>query len=142
MPQRLEELSLAKARAFVAEFDFLLAEMDQESLQDLTKLFEDFARLAIKLWKARTSIRISGMSELADSPFQVGSSKMDGQQAVVSALGQRLNGRPIGVVMRPLITSESVTRDGQPQQPVVWLKALVWVSSQEPISDDAMEDVQ
>ena len=115
---------------FKTEFGSLLGEIDQAAREDLPNLFTDFAHLALRLWKIQTSISIVGMPELAHLEFQPGSAELQGEPAVVSALGQELNGRPIGVVIRPLIISEPVVPEGKPQQQVVWSKALVSVSAQ------------
>lgn len=123
-------LSSSKAHSFEAEFGFLLREMDQEARKDLADLFTGFAHLALRLWKIRSNISVLGMPQLADESYQLGSNRVQGEPAVVSALGHRLNGRPIGVVIRPLIISEPVMPEGKPQQQVIWSKALVWVSGQ------------
>lgn len=121
-------LALKKARAFEDNFWFLLGEIDQQSHEDLAQLFTDFARLSLRLSKIRTTISVLGMPRLADEEFQLESGLVQGEPTVVSALGERLNGRPIGVVIRPLIISEPVVPEDKPQQQVIWSKAIVWVS--------------
>lgn len=116
------------AREFETSFGFLLKELDEESREDLCKLFNDFAHLALKIWKIRTNIAVFMMSDFANADFKLGSKHMDGEPTTVASLGQKLEGRPIGAVMRPLIVSELVMpEDGRSHQ-VVWSKALVWVS--------------
>ncbi|KAK2594475.1 hypothetical protein QQS21_007822 [Conoideocrella luteorostrata] len=121
-------LAMSKAVSFVAKYGFLLQELDQAAHEELVGLFTDFARLALKLWQIRTSIYVAGMPQLANVEFQLGSHKMEGQHDIVSEMGQQLNGRPIGIVMRPLIYSEPVEQEGKPAEQVIWSKALVWVS--------------
>ncbi|KAM3454942.1 hypothetical protein MY3296_002724 [Beauveria thailandica] len=68
---------------------------------------------------------------LANCPFRMNDSYMECEPAVASAPGERLNDRPIGVVIRPCILSESISDSGEEIPPVVWSKALVWVSGKE-----------
>ncbi|KAL6849649.1 hypothetical protein ACO1O0_009192 [Amphichorda felina] len=108
---------------------FFLAEETADGLKEFeTALSIDFARLSLRLSKIRTTISVLGMPRLADEEFQLESSLVQGEPTVVSALGERLNGRPIGVVIRPLIISEPVVPEDKPQQQVIWSKAIVWVS--------------
>jgi hypothetical protein len=120
--------SASYARQFEQNFKFLLKELDEQSREDLGKLFTDFAHLALKLWKLRTNIAVYSMPDFADTKFELGSKLMDGEPSKVSSLGRKLNGRPIGVVMRPLIVSEPVVPADRRSYQVVWSKALVWVS--------------
>jgi hypothetical protein len=131
-------VAVGKAKEFVTWFSFLLDELDQEALEDLAKLYTDFAHLAVRLWKIRTTIRVLEMPQLADSVFQFGSHKMEGEATAASSLGWRLNGRPIAVVIRPLIISEPVVLEDMPPQEVIWSKTLVWVSGrgEYPLGDE------
>lgn len=127
--------SVAKAKEFETEFGFLLQELDEESREDLANLFTSFATLCLRLWKIRTDIGVFGMPGFVGAKFDLGSEHMDGEQVTVSSLGPKLNGRPIGVVMRPLIVAEPVVAAGKPPHQVVWSKALVWVSPHMPVDE-------
>lgn len=120
--------SASYARQFENDFVFLLGKLDEEAREDLGKLFTAFALLALKLWKTRSSIAVIGMPTFADTAFELGSKHMDGDPTTVSSLGRRLDGRPIGVVMRPLIVSKPIVPEDRQQEEVVWSKAFVWVS--------------
>lgn len=129
--------SVTKAKEFETQYSFLLGELDEESREDLASLFTRFATLSLKLWKIRTEIAFFGMQGV-DKKFRLGSEYMDAEQVTVSSLGQKLNDRPVGVVMRPLIIAEPVGVDSQTSHgQVVWSKALVWVSPRMP--GDEME---
>ena len=121
-------LAIEQAQAFEDKFRFLLGEIDQQAREDLAQLFTDFARLSLRLSKIRTTISVRGMPRLAGEEFQLESDLVQGEPAVVSVAGERLNGRPIGVVIRPLIISEPVVPEDKPQEQVIWSKAVVWVS--------------
>jgi hypothetical protein len=131
-------LSAAKAKEFETEFGFLLQELDEVSREDLAILFTGFATLCLRLWKIRTDIAAFGMPGFVGARFDLGSEHMDGEQVTVSSLGPKLNGRPIGVVMRPLIVAEPVVAAGKPHPQVVWSRALVWVSPHMPADEVEM----
>lgn len=110
-------------------------------MDDLVSIISSFAKLALRLWRTRTNIHVQGMHSLAEKRFQLGSGHMDGDTAAVAAFGQRLNGRPIGVLMRPLIMSEPITTKQGEERMVVWSKALAWVSCRE-LGGDGMKGAQ
>ncbi|KAM3442381.1 hypothetical protein NHJ13734_002398 [Beauveria thailandica] len=116
---------------FLSTFGFLIQELDKTARDDLANLFTGFSQIALKLWQTPTLIHIFEMADLVDCPFRMDNSCMECEPAVASALGERLNDRPIGVVIRPCILSESISDSGEEIPPVVWSKALVWVSGKE-----------
>ncbi|KAM3557074.1 hypothetical protein ARSEF4850_005232 [Beauveria asiatica] len=116
---------------FLSTFGFLIQELDKTAWDDLANLFTRFSQIALKLWQTPTLIYILEMTDLVDCPFRMDNSCMECEPAVASALGERLNDRPIGVVIRPCILSESISDSGEEIPPVVWSKALVWVSGKE-----------
>ncbi|KAK5996057.1 hypothetical protein PT974_04483 [Cladobotryum mycophilum] len=135
----LEDLFVEKAMTFIENFGFLLKEMGNEDGNDLIRLFFDFAGLALKIWKTRTSIQISCMQSFEKHPFEFGSNYIEADSVAASTMGQRLNGRPIGVITRPLIISQPLEQQAdQPPQEVVWLKAVGWLSSVEDPADSPM----
>ncbi|PKK46824.1 hypothetical protein CI102_8808, partial [Trichoderma harzianum] len=46
-----------KAKEFIQDFHFLLKEVDDQALKDLSQLFLDFGNLALKFWKIRTVVK-------------------------------------------------------------------------------------
>ncbi|KAM3500199.1 hypothetical protein MY10362_006623 [Beauveria mimosiformis] len=116
---------------FLSNFGFLIQELDKTAWDDLANLFTRFSQIALNLWQTPTLIRILNMADMANFPFEMSHPYIECEPAVASALGERLNGRPIGVVIRPCILSESISDSGELEVPVVWSKALVWVSGKE-----------
>ncbi|KAM3549260.1 hypothetical protein MY1884_008817 [Beauveria asiatica] len=116
---------------FLSTFGFLIQGLDKTARDDLANLFTRFSQIALKLWQTPTLIHILEMADLANCPFRMDDSCLECEPAVASALGERLNGRPIGVVIRPCVLSRSISDSGELKTPVVWSKALVWVSGKE-----------
>ncbi|KAL6868612.1 hypothetical protein J3F83DRAFT_737734 [Trichoderma novae-zelandiae] len=121
---------------FMEEYSFLLSvdRSDSEARKDLVQIFVDFATLAIKLWKTRAGVMWYSTMSFREVPFELGSPWVEVESSLVSTMGQRLNGRPIGLIIRPTISSKSLSKDGQWEE-VIWLKALAWVSGE----DEPME---
>ncbi|KAL7805232.1 hypothetical protein V8C44DRAFT_231633 [Trichoderma aethiopicum] len=121
---------------FVEDYFFLLSadKYDTEASKDLVQIFVDFASLALKLWKTRADVRWYNVKDFQDRPFQLGSPWVEVEPTSVSTMGQRLNGRPIALIIRPMILSRTLSKDGDWEQ-VVWLKALAWVSGEDEFED-------
>ncbi|KAK1240848.1 hypothetical protein MKX07_006281 [Trichoderma sp. CBMAI-0711] len=117
---------------FVEEYSFLISaeKFDIEASKDLVRIFVDFATLALKLWKTRADVRWYNARGFQDRPFQLGNPWVEVESSSVSTMGQRLNGRPIGLIVRPMILAKSLSTNGQ-WKDVVWLKALAWVSCED-----------
>ncbi|KAL7906458.1 hypothetical protein GGI35DRAFT_109644 [Trichoderma velutinum] len=124
-----------KAKRFVQDFHFLLKDVDDHALKDLAQLFHDFGSIALKLWKLRTVIKAHGLSRFAEQRFDAGSSFIEADFVGSPAARRRLQGRYVGVVVRPLIISEPLGQDGEASKEVVWLKAAGWVSDFDSVDD-------
>lgn len=99
---------------------------------DLAQLAEQFARLILKIETLDMTIESMGLSHFENISFQSSSYEMTADTAVNLQPGDRkLDGRPIIVVTRPLITSLLNAGGSKPAEPVVLLKASVWVSNSE-----------
>ena len=120
------------ADKFVQEYWFLLSvdKYDYEAMRDLAQIFADFASLAMKLWKSGAKVRWYSTRDFGEIPFELGNAWSEVESPLVSALGQLLNGRPIGLIIRPLILSSIISENGN-WEPVIWHKALAWVSREE-----------
>lgn len=114
------------------EYWFLLSadQYDHEANKDLVQIFTSFANLALKLWKTRANVEWCDMTRFGEAHFELGHPWLEVEQSLASAMGQRLNGRPIGLIIRPLIASKSLSKNGKMEE-VIWLKALAWVSGEE-----------
>ncbi|PQK11892.1 hypothetical protein BB8028_0003g05120 [Beauveria bassiana] len=115
---------------FLSTFGVLVQELDKHAWDDLADLFNRFSQIALKLWQTPTQIRIIDMANMTNLSFDMSHPHIECEPVVASALGERLNGRPIGVVIRPCILSQSISDSGEQIPPVVWSKALVWVSGE------------
>ncbi|KAF1730810.1 hypothetical protein CRV24_008880 [Beauveria bassiana] len=124
------ELIEVHLNRFLSTFGFLIQELDKTARDDLANLFTRFSQNALKLWQTPTLIHILDMADMANFPFDTSHPYIECEPAVASALGERLNGRPIGVVIRPCILSSSISDSGERNAAVVWPKALVWVSGE------------
>ncbi|ATY64026.1 hypothetical protein A9K55_004931 [Cordyceps militaris] len=115
---------------FLDTFGFLIETPDSSAREDLASLFAHFSQIALKLWQTPTLIRVFGIESIGEWLFNKGDPYWECEPAVASALGERVNGRPIGVVMRPYILSKPIPEPGKQTTSVIWSKALVWVSSE------------
>ncbi|KAL7950665.1 hypothetical protein V8C42DRAFT_359551 [Trichoderma barbatum] len=130
-----EEYVQKQVNAFVQEYAFLLSidEYEYEANKDPVQIFTSFAILALKLWKTRAHIEWCDLTNFKNAFFELGHPWVEVDPSLVLQMGQRLNGRPVGLIIRPFIVSKSLSKNGKLEE-VVWLKALVWVSGEdEPI---------
>lgn len=122
---------------FVEDYKFLLSEVyDHEAHQDLVQIFADFAKLALKMWKTQTNIKWYDLNSFEEPHFQPGNPWIEVDHSLMSRMGRHLNGRPIGLLIHPMITSQSPSKSDKMEE-VVWLKALAWVSDKdEPTNEE------
>lgn len=127
----MNEYLQREVQRFVEDYEFLLSETyDHEAHRDLVQIFASFATLALKLWKTRTNIKWYGLNSFGKRHFQPGHPWIEVEQSLMSRMGGRLNGRPIGLFIHPIITSQSSSKNDKVEE-VVWLKALAWVSDKD-----------
>ncbi|KJK73590.1 hypothetical protein H634G_11148 [Metarhizium anisopliae BRIP 53293] len=121
-------------RLFETYYGFLLRDMDERAREDLATIIHRFAQLSIKLWKVPATIQVVGMAGFAEEKFKLGDRFTECEAQLLSELGDLVNGRPIGVILQPLIVAHPVAE--REEQEVVWSKAIVWVLSRKiaPIS--------
>ncbi|EHK16863.1 uncharacterized protein TRIVIDRAFT_232360 [Trichoderma virens Gv29-8] len=126
-----EEYIQREVQDFVQEYEFLLSadKYDNEANKDLVQIFTDFAILALKLWKTRANIEWCDINSFQNAYFELGHPWVEVEQSLALTMGQRLNGRPIGLIVRPMIASKSLSKSGEVEE-VIWHKALVWVSGE------------
>ncbi|KAK0759511.1 hypothetical protein N5P37_007699 [Trichoderma harzianum] len=130
-----------KAKGFIQDFHFLLKEVDDQALKDLSQLFLDFGNLALKFWKIRTVVKTHGLSRFAEQRFDAESPFIEADVVGSPAARRCRQGRYVGVVVRPLIVSEPLGQDGGASEEVVWLKAAGWVSDFEDSVDTSAKTV-
>ncbi|KAJ6785291.1 hypothetical protein PWT90_01091 [Aphanocladium album] len=106
------------AHKFAHDFGFLLKAIDKTAFDDLVELFMRFSDIALEIWATKTSItflngiNIWSLEYRADDPYR------ECDANVPSGSRKQLNGRPIGVVMRPCILSNPVSSAGKNSSPV------------------------
>ena len=99
-------------------------------MAELIDLFETFAKLALRLWKLKTRIRLEGLTCL--HRFEGMNADMEAHSTVGILAGDKeLDGRPICVLVQPCIVSEPILEGRSKPQRIVWSKASVWVSNWE-----------
>ncbi|KPM42132.1 hypothetical protein AK830_g4381 [Neonectria ditissima] len=100
-----------KAELFARQYDYLMRELDEVCLPELTELMEQFGGLALQLWKRHVLIQVEGLEQADLKEFHSAKSDMDLHAGVRSkAAGQRLEGRPVQVMVRPRIVSVPVCK--------------------------------
>lgn len=123
------ELYTKRANLFEEKFGFLLKkDRNEDDHSDLVDLFTDFSRLALRLWKVPTTIKVQGMPQLAAEDYLPGSSLVEYHHLSPSFKERRPQRLFAMVLTRPLIISKPVAPEGKPQREVVWSKAVAWVS--------------
>ncbi|KAK8913484.1 hypothetical protein VCV18_011490 [Metarhizium anisopliae] len=123
------ELYTKRANLFEEQFRFLLKkDRNEDDHSDLVDHFTDFSRLALRLWKDPTTIKVQGMPQLAAEDYLPGSPLVEYHHLSPSFKERRPQRLFAMVLTRPLIVSKPVAPEGKPQREVVWSKAVAWVS--------------
>lgn len=106
-----------------------LRESDRD---ELVTIMESFGNLSIELWSQKTNVRCHFLEAFADQVYTQADKHMEIAQAVGIEDGDtRLDGRPIPVVVQPLILGFG-THDGKDYEKCkIWSRAVVWVSKDE-----------
>lgn len=125
------------ATEFYEAHEDLLVRPNHETCDELLDIVIAFARFALKLWKLKTRITVHGLNDFQLDPPRTFSSRapdMIAHAAVSLPAGSsRFDGRPVCVVVTPLVRSQPLDGKGSPsdsaRRTVVWTKASVWVSN-------------
>lgn len=105
-----------------------LSPKEKQSLFETVTAFGDFA---IQLWSHRYAIHFSTLECFKNTPFQVSSPELEAAQAMrLDDNDTSLDGRPIPLVVQPLIEGFGSPEGKDYAKRKVWSKAVVWVSSQ------------
>lgn len=119
------------ARDFADSFSSLIRPLDENALAELAGIYETFGKMALQMWKRKTHIHVEGLEHPDLRDFRVGGMGMEADSIVGLEDGNtELDGRPIGVMVRPRIVSQPVLEGGRLGGRVVWCNAVVWVSSE------------
>jgi hypothetical protein len=90
----------------------------------------EFGLLALQLWSQKSHVVYHGLNYFSKLSFSVNSDEMQAARVVrLEENDARLDGRPIPIVVQPLIVAFG-TPDGKDyQKRKIWSKAVVWVSN-------------
>lgn len=98
-------------------------------MDDLFTIVQSFSKFAIQLWSQKSEVNCYYLEDFANHRFH----QADEQTEIARAVGiddgdKSLDGRPVPVVVQPLILGFG-THDGKDYNNFkVWSKAVVWVS--------------
>lgn len=119
-----------RAELFAEKYGYLMRELDDDCLPELTELMERFGGLAMQLWKRHVIIQVEGLEQADLKEFHSAKADMELHASVRGGTaGQELDGRPVQVMVRPRIVSVPVREGGQLAGRVVWTNAVVWISN-------------
>jgi hypothetical protein len=105
-------------------------EMQEQARQTLREPVVKFGEFAIQLWSMRSDVRFGELPYFSKRPFALRSDEMRVARAVrLGDYDTSLDGRPIQVVVQPLITAYGTPDGRKYQRRRIWSKAVVWVSS-------------
>ena len=129
--ERIEQLYRAVAEAFLADFTFLVrSELPEEEKESLINTFRAFGDFSIRLWSQKYHVEYSGLWRLRDRRFMLAAPDMIAADAVkLDENDKSLDGRPIAVVLQPLIEGYGTPDGKEYNKRRIWSKAKVWVSS-------------
>jgi hypothetical protein len=141
---KARDLCAIRAKNFAETYEALMKPLDKIGREELIDLFVGFGKLALKLWKRKTNIKVESLGDPTLGDFKVMYGEMEAHSSVGLLAGDHsLDGRPICVVVRPRIVSQSIAERGGRAKGIVWSTASVWVSKKDPSrSEEPAGDVQ
>lgn len=103
--------------------------LPQSDKDELMAIIESFGDLAIELWSEKPNIKCQYLDQFERVPYHHADKRMEIARAVgIEANDAKLDGRPIPVLVQPLIVGCG-THDGKDyDKHRIWSKAVVWVS--------------
>ena len=105
-------------------------DIEDQDKRRLLDIVMDFGSLALQLWSQKSEVVCYGLRSFSEQPFSVGSGEMRAARAVrLEENDPALDGRPIPVVVQPLIVAFGTPEGEGYQKRKIWSKAVVWVSS-------------
>ena len=127
--EMVEKLDMAfvakKVDTFLERFGFLIGK--RFDYEYLCVVFQEFARLALKLWKVRAVMTVHGMQELAEETFDVKSNHLECPKDARKQWGDKLHGLPFQILLRPRIFTERLDGKEEPETRRVLSGAKVWL---------------
>ena len=140
-------MSAAYLKAFVSYFlktyqTLLRPELAETAHEQLYELAVEFGRLATRLLSLPSVISCHGIDHFQTVAFGVESAETDVARVVpLEEHDSSLDGRPIPLVVQPMIVGHGTAEGKSYSQRKVWSKAVVWVSSKaDPQETRAVQD--
>ncbi|KAK5994654.1 hypothetical protein PT974_05138 [Cladobotryum mycophilum] len=128
--QPTHEFALLHVNEFVSQFQYILKPVTKEGKDGLAELFVSFMRRACYLWQKRTIFHVFDVSELPSHTYNSKDWRVfDVENHWDAGTAKDIHGRPIAVLIRPLImgtTYDSLGREKDDQ--MCWMRGQVWVS--------------
>lgn len=118
-------------KMFLERYSTLIQQsLDQEELEILLNIVSRFGEFALQLWALKTEIKFEELAYFRHKKFGVHSPEMAAAHIVQLEPGDtRLDGRPISIVVQPLIVALRKADDKKPEKRKIWAKGVVWLSN-------------
>lgn len=118
-------------KMFLERYSTLIQQsLDQEELEILLNIISRFGEFALQLWALKTEINFEELAYFRHKKFGVHSPEMAAAHIVQLEPGDtRLDGRPISIVVQPLIVALRKADNKKPEKRKIWAKGVVWLSN-------------
>lgn len=110
--------------------------LNQSSISNARKSLcdpmERFGELALQLWSTKIDIRYCHLGTYGNTQFALASEEMQAARVVrLDEYDTALDGRPIQVVVQPMIAAFGTPDGKEYQKKKIWAKAGVWISNKD-----------
>jgi len=137
---RMRDIAKARALSFLAGFNLVFIEFfttQEETItcqENLEAIYFQAAQVAYNLWTRRQTFKVTTLADMGPVTFDADNALMEPHPSVrVDDHQRRLKGRPVTLIMHPLLevigTEEG---EGFDQEPRVLMPAEVWLDSSLP----------
>ena len=129
-PQRIEEHYQESVDDFLQKYGFLIQpELSQRERESLLDVYRTFGNFALQLWSQKYDILYRSLPWFQDWVFMSSAQEMIAARAVkLDDQDRSLDGRPIALVLQPLIQGFGTPDGKEYRKAKVWSKAVVWIS--------------
>lgn len=128
---QIEEFFREAAEDFLKDFGFLIKpDLPIEEKKNVMDIFRAFGNFSVRLWSQKYDVTYRTLRTLQNRPFMSSSLEMAAADAVkLEENDKSLDGRPVVVVLQPLIEGHGTPDGKEYNKRKIWSKAKVWVSS-------------
>jgi hypothetical protein len=106
----------------------------EDNKEWLVEILTNFGEFAVQLWSLEAHIQLEGLEHFRTRRFQANAADLVAARGVgLDTNDPRLNGRPICMVVQPLIFAYRMAGDKELGKKKIWAKAVVWVSNKDEI---------